>query len=166
MISKVHLKYTPNRFCSNFYKAEISSKDQGRIVIPPAQAGASQIEDRGKAFSGFLKAFHENLRPFPRYNLKSGSKTRILVCYQSIAFGAAILIGASIFLLTVGMVYIVPVKLIILVWLIVKYIKFMKKNKPAVYTANYFPQEMLPGIEPLSKKDFPSFTYPRYTRIK
>lgn len=144
-IKKVRLYHDPTRFAMNKYQCDLTLQNGATIVLKSVHyRGIADFEDRGTAYSAFIRELHERLKNFPGITFHSGNQPGCFAGNMVILIGTIILVAAALFYMgaptTLGGIF----KLMVVGVLAMFSVRYMKKNKPAHYSPDQIPDRVLP----------------------
>lgn len=144
-IKKVQLYHDPTRFAMDKYQCDLTLGNGAVFTLKSVHyRGLGDFEDRGPAYTAFIRGLHERLKNFPGIVYHSGNQPG---CFA----GNLVVLIATVLLVTFALLYMgsstttgILIKLSVVVVMLIFSISYMKKNKPASYSPDHLPEKLLP----------------------
>lgn len=131
-ILRIQMSYEPNRIQADRYILRGDS-NRGRFEIGNVNyRGLGDLEARTEAFREFVDCFLDALRESGEgAGLRVGTSPLAYLMSCLITFGViAVLLGAGVFFLAVGMLWIAAVNALIILFYMPRLFRYLKRNKP------------------------------------
>lgn len=143
----VHTSYTASKN-NAFYQCKLKMGDKSSILLKSQHyRGLADFEDRNEEYSAFIQGLHKLLalaNPDVTYKKGIGIVGYIASVIIFIITGVLFLPLISISALFTGNMLYGIVGIIASIFLIIKMVKYTKKNKPGKYTPDSIPTNLLP----------------------
>jgi len=152
-ITSVEAQFAPSRVQENRYLLRLHSNRHEKVDITnTSYKGIGHFEERNESFVPFVRMLHQKIATSnASVVFKKGSSWAGYVFAIVVAFALiAVLVGAGLFFLMAGVIWIAAIKLAILIFLFPRLLRYIKRNKPAEYNPLDLPDNILPALEPVA----------------
>lgn len=148
-IQSVEARFAPSRVQSNRYLARLKTRNNAKIDITnTTYKGIGDFEELNDSYVPFVIALHHKIAEMhPAIVFKQGSSWAgyIFAIGVTIAL-VVVIIGAGMFFLTTGMIWVAAIKLAILIFFFPRLLRYVKRNKPGNYDPFNLPADILPKM--------------------
>jgi len=148
-IKSVEAQFAPSRVQANRYLLRLHSKHHGKVDITnTTYKGIGDFEELNETYVPFVRELHRKIAKVnPAAQFKQGSSWAgyIFSIFVTIAL-VLVIIGAGMFFLAVGMLWIAAIKLVILLFFFPRLMCYVKRNKPGNYDSCNLPVKILPEL--------------------
>jgi len=146
-ITSVTCLFAPTRTQSNRYLLRIQTRGRGRIDISNSHYKSfGNFEEKNGSFVAFATELHKKIaacNPGTLFHRGSSMAGYIFsIAMAGILF--VILVGAGLFFLMAGVIWIVALKIGLLVFYTPTLLRYIRRNKPASYNPLDLPKDILP----------------------
>ncbi len=144
-IKSIRLYYDPSQYADNKYHCDITLKNGANTLIKSVHyLGPTEFEDRGEAYTKFVKALHVCLTDYDKITFTSGNKAGCFSLNIIITVMSAILVGWALSYFAEATDLEMIIDTIIFIGLVYAGVKYLKKNRPKAYSPTDIPPEVLP----------------------
>ncbi|NWF35887.1 hypothetical protein [Mariprofundus sp. KV] len=148
-IHSVEAQFAPSRVQSNRYLMRLRTRNNGKIDITnTTYKGIGDFEELNESYVPFVSELHRKIAEMnPAAAFKQGSSWAgyLVAIVVTIAL-VLVIIGAGVFFLTAGMVWVAAIKLAILIFFFPRLLRYVKRNKPGSYDPLKLPADILPDV--------------------
>jgi len=148
-INSVEAQFAPSRVQSNRYLMRLRTRSKGKIDITnTTYKGIGDFEELNESYVPFVQELHRKIAEVnPAAAFKQGSSWAgyIFAILVTIVL-VLVIIGAGMFFLTAGMVWVAAIKLAILIFFFPRLLRYVKRNKPGTYDPFNLPADILPDV--------------------
>ena len=154
-VESVRLAFEPTRAQRNRYCLRITGRQGQRYDITNEHyAGIAEFEDRSPGYRHFAAELHRLLASggYPaRFHSGQGAMQYAFNCALTI-FILVMLAGVAWFLLAVGLIAIVVVKVVIIAFYLPTLFRYVTRNRPQDYLPSAIPPAVLPPLPEASSR--------------
>ncbi|TFV95798.1 SdpI family protein [Algoriphagus kandeliae] len=144
-IKKVRLYHDPTRFAMDKYQCDLTLSNGAVFTLKSVHyRGFGDFENRGSAYSAFLRQLHERLKNFPGIIYHSGNNPGCFAGNLLIIIGTVIMVSLALLYMGSSSTIGILIKLGVVVVMLIFSIGYMRKNKPATYSPDHLPEKLLP----------------------
>jgi hypothetical protein len=146
-IVAVNLRFDPTRFETARFKMVIRHKSGKSLTLSNmSYQGIADFDDRSGPYLDFVRALHVQLTAQNSMAEFSGgiSTVKYMLHWVFTGFVVLVLIAASVWFFTIGLSWLVLIKLLIIGYYFPTLIAFMRRAKPTSYQPDNVPASLLP----------------------
>lgn len=146
-IRSVRLRFEPTRAERRRYAMRIDAGTE-LAITNIHYAGIYDFKDQSEQFRPFVEAFHEKLRVAnPNATYLSGSTPAAYVMNILLTIWIiAMLAIAAIFFFSIGVGWLVVLKVALILFFMPALFSLLKKNKPSTYDPQHIPESLVPSV--------------------
>lgn len=146
-IRSVRLRFEPTRAERRRYAMRIDAGTE-LAITNIHYAGIYDFKDQSEMFRPFVEAFHTKLKAAnPNVKYLSGSTPAAYVMNILLTIWIfAMLAIAAIFLFSIGVGWLVAVKVGLILFFMPALFRLLKKNKPSTYDPQHIPESLVPSV--------------------
>ncbi|MAK59845.1 MAG: hypothetical protein CMK09_02590 [Ponticaulis sp.] len=146
-IRSVRLRYEPTRAERRRFAMRIDAIVE-LVITSIDYRGIYDFEDQAEDYRNFVTAFHERLNAEnSAVNYLSGSKpVSYVMNWILTAWILLMLAVAAVFLVSIGLIWAVVIKLALIIVFLPALFKVLSRNRPSSYDPTDIPERLLPDI--------------------
>lgn len=146
-IAGVRLDFNPTRPEPHRYRCILTLRNGRELhLLNRTYAGIYDFRDTSPEYVRFIRQLHAALAQHsPNCRFSAGaSRASYLFSGLCLVFAALAVIGALVFFVTVGLIWIAAIKVLLVLFFTPTAIKWMQRNQPRLYQPGEIPDDVLP----------------------
>jgi hypothetical protein len=147
-VRELRLEFMPNRAEQNRYRCRLLLASRSSLEFYNRSCnGVLDFTDTSAAYAAFVRALHAALAQHaPGCRFMAG-RSPLLFCLNCVilAFVALVVVGALVFFLLAGLVWVALLKVAIILVATPSAIAWVKRNRPLAYPPAAIPPQVLPA---------------------
>jgi hypothetical protein len=145
-LTEIRLVFSPTRVQTNRYRCLLfNARGKVATIQNEHYAGVMDFEDRSESYRALvITLIHRTAMANPGCRFTSGNTLISYLAQVTVLLGGFLILAAALYLMSSAISSLIVVKLILILVYIPVAVMWMKKNKPAIFSPDAPPENLLP----------------------